>query len=97
MYGLSEKIMEKFRKIKEMYSLEICLFGSRARGDYKYNSDIDIAIINPKISSDKKYKIMDEFDKIDSEYKIDLVFIQDIKNEEFLNSIKKEGKKIWKD
>ena len=37
---------------------------------------------------------MDEFDKIDLAYKIDLVFIQNISNKEFLETIEKEGKAI---
>lgn len=94
MYGLSEELIEKFIKIKKKYNIKIYIFGSRARGDYKYNSDIDIAIMDSEISTDKKYKIMNEFDKIDNQYKMDVVFIQNIKNEKFLNSIQKEGKEI---
>ena len=94
MYGISNELIEKIKEIKKHYNVKMYIFGSRARGDYKYNSDIDIAIIDYKISTDEKYKIMNEFDKIDSQYKIDLVFTQNIKNEEFLNSIKKEGKEI---
>lgn len=94
MYGLSNELIEKIKKIRKNYNVKMYIFGSRARGDYKYNSDIDIAIIDYKISVDKKYQIMNEFDKIDSQYKIDVIFIQNIKNKEFLNSIKEEGKEI---
>ena len=37
---------------------------------------------------------MNEIDLIDCIYKIDLVFMQDLKNQEFINSIKKESKQI---
>ena len=71
----------------------MAIFGSRARENYKVYSDIDIAVLD-KVTSSEKYKILDDFDKIESEYKFDIVFIQNINNEEFLNNIKKEGKII---
>lgn len=94
MYGISDLLLNEFKKIKKKYNVDLNIFGSRARGDYKYNSDIDIVILNKEISEHDKYAIMNDFDKINSEYKIDLVFIQDVKNEEFLNSINAERKKI---
>ena len=93
MYGLSDKLLDEIKYIKNKTNKKILIFGSRARGDYKENSDIDIAIID-NVSQKEKYEIMDEFDKIDSELKIDLVFIQNIENEMFLDSIKREGKEL---
>ena len=96
MYGLSNKLLDEIKYIKNKTNKKLLIFGSRARGDYKENSDIDIAIID-NVSQKEKYEIMDEFDKIDSELKIDLVFIQNIENEMFLDSIKREGKELWLD
>ena len=93
MYGLSNKLLDEIKYIKNKTNKKILIFGSRARGDYKENSDIDIAIID-NVSQKEKYEIMDEFDKIDSELKIDLVFIQNIENEMFLDSIKREGREL---
>ena len=93
MGGLSEEIVEKIKKITQKYNATFLLFGSRARKDFKNNSDIDIAVKN-NVTQEEKYKIMNDFDLIDIVYKIDLVFMQDISNEKFLNAIKKEGKVI---
>lgn len=93
MYGLLEEQINEIKKIGEKYNIIIHIFGSRARGNYKYNSDIDLAVMT-EVSEDIKYKIMDEFDRINIQYKIDLIFIQNINNENFLNSIKTEGVKI---
>jgi len=46
MFGLKEEIIEEIKGILKRHR-EITgalIFGSRARGDYKYNSDIDIAV-----------------------------------------------------
>lgn len=93
MYGLSNKIVDEIVNIKKKYKVEVLIFGSRARGDYQENSDIDIAI-KTNVNKETKYKIIDDFDKIDIIYKIDLVFIQNINNKEFLKSILMEGKEI---
>ena len=93
MYGLSNELLNELKKIELKINKKIIIFGSRARGDYKENSDVDIAIID-NVSQDEKYEIMNEFDKINSELKIDVIFIQNIENKKFLYSIKKEGKKL---
>ena len=44
-FGLSDDIYEKIKKIADKYNkYKFKIFGSRARGDYRSNSDIDIAI-----------------------------------------------------
>ena len=93
MYGLSDELINKIRKILNYNDIKLYIFGSRARGDYRANSDIDIAVMD-SISTEKKYKIMNEIDLIDCIYKIDLVFMQDIKNLEFINAIKTDAKQI---
>ena len=96
MFGLSDEIINKIKNVGIKNNVEIYIFGSRARGYYKYNSDIDI-VIKEYIMQDREYRILDDIDKIDTEYKIDVVFIQNVKNKEFLNSIEKESIKLWKD
>ena len=93
MFGLSDEIIKKIREIEQSNDIEFFVFGSRARGDYKSNSDIDIAI-KEVVDSNKKYKILNDIDMLDIVYKIDIVFVQDIKNKEFMESIEKDGKRI---
>ena len=85
-FGLSDDIYEKIKKIADKYNkYKFKIFGSRARGDYRSNSDIDIAI-EGNIDN-----IVNEFDMIDMVYTMDIVFIEDITKKEFLDSILKEG------
>lgn len=90
-YGLSKETYNKIKNIVKKYNeYEFKLFGSRARGDYKENSDIDIVVINCLDLKDK-FNIKNEIDLLDIPYTIDLVFIEDIVKQEFLDSIKKEA------
>ena len=86
MYGLSKEIIETLKIIEKNNNVKIYIFGSRARGDYKEYSDIDLCITE-EIDQKKRYKIMDDVDKIMTHHKIDLIFIQDVKNEEFIKKI----------
>ena len=96
MYGLSNSIIEKIREIQSKINKKMVIFGSRARENYKEYSDIDIAVVD-NVTTSEKYDILNEFDKIDCEYKFDIVFIQNIENNDFLENIKKEGRVIWID
>lgn len=90
-YGLSEDTYNKIKNIVKKYNMySFKIFGSRARGDYKFNSDIDIAVMNC-ICDKEKFNIRNEMDLLDIPYTIDLVFIQDITKEKFLQSIEREG------
>ena len=91
MYGLSEEIIETLKVIEKNNNVKIYIFGSRARGDYKEYSDIDICITE-EVDQKRRYKIMDDVDKIMTHHKIDLIFIQDVKNEEFIKNIDRDKK-----
>ena len=93
MYGLSKEIIETLKIIEKNNNIKIYIFGSRARGDYKEYSEIDLCITE-EIDPKKRYKIMDDVDKIMTHHKIDLIFIQDVKNEEFIKNIYKDKREI---
>lgn len=90
-FGLSKEVYEKIKKITNKYNNQkFKLFGSRSKGTYKPYSDIDIAIIG-NVTKKEKFDILNEFDLLDIPYTVDLVFVNEIKKEELLNSIEKEG------
>ena len=66
---------------------KIVLFGSRARGDHKEKSDIDIAVLGEKCEQ----FAMDVEEKCPTLLKFDIVDLNKPITEELLNSIEKEG------
>ncbi len=90
-YGLKQEILEQILDITRNYKqYKFKLFGSRARGDYKRTSDIDIAIFENVVKEDE-YKIRNEFDELDIIYQVDLVFVNEITKKELLDSIIRDG------
>jgi len=90
-YGLNDEVIKKIKEIINNYRLyKFKMFGSRARGNFKNNSDIDIAIFE-NVSKEEEYQIRNEFDKLDIIYKFDLVFVDKNTKKELVNSIIKDG------
>lgn len=90
-YGLTESTYVNLKRVINKYNKYIFkIFGSRARGDYKKNSDIDIVVYNCFDKNDE-FQIRNEIDKINTPYTVDLVFFNDITKKEFKESIEKEA------
>ncbi len=90
-FGLSEETYSLIKKVVENNSqYEFKIFGSRAKGNYKTTSDIDIAVFK-NVEEKDKYKIKNELDELDIIYKIDLIFVNSDTKKELLESIKREG------
>jgi predicted nucleotidyltransferase len=99
-------ILEKFkREITEIYQnelIQLILYGSRARGDAKIDSDIDILIVLKKPSPNKyKYqKVIDLISNLCLEYEllISCVYVSEnqFQNEKspLLINIHREGIKL---
>ena len=90
-YGLSKEIYQEIDKIVKKYSnYEFILYGSRARGDFKKTSDIDIAV-KGNVTEQDKFGILNEFDLLNIPYMIDIVFYEELEKEELKQSIYNEG------
>ncbi|MDD6793920.1 MAG: nucleotidyltransferase domain-containing protein [Clostridiaceae bacterium] len=94
MYGINEtvynKLMDYFRKNNEIR--QVILFGSRAKGKEKYNSDIDLWI---ECNEEYTGKIKYEIDDIVGVYSCDILFNR-LNNQEIKEQIKRDGVLIYK-
>lgn len=74
-FGLDEEIILNIVEIIKKYEEIECakIFGSRARNDYRANSDIDIALFGDKITHQINTQIYYEIDNLYLPYKIDLI------------------------
>ena len=67
------KLRDIINELKKHNPKKIILFGSRARGDYRKNSDIDIAV-DLVLSFREKRKLKEKIDLISGLYSVDLIF-----------------------
>ena len=80
-------------ELKKYNPKKIILFGSRTRGDYKKNSDIDIAV-DLDLNFRNKREVKEKIDKISGLYSVDLIFLNEIE-ESFKDKILREGKVVY--
>jgi len=89
-----EEILKAIPKIVKKYlpDARVILYGSRARGDYKPNSDFDIAVDNKgrAVESATIYLIREELDNLPTLKSFDVVDLNSV-SEEFRKLILKEG------
>lgn len=92
--NLDYEFIEKLKKLQ--YVEEIWLFGSRARGDNRDKSDIDIAIVcNNATDKDWDY-IMDIIEDSDTLLKIDCIkFDKNKLSKELCSNLLKDRKVIY--
>lgn len=85
-----QSIFSKFRCVERAV-----IFGSRARGDYKYNSDIDIAVSGSDMTFKDLNFICDELNELNTAFTFDLLDMKNISKKELRDNIEKEGIEIY--
>lgn len=70
----------------------ITLFGSRARGDFSSDSDIDIAIIVRNLTGELKNRILDQVAEIEFDFVMPLSVL--VLSEEEFDNLKKRERRL---
>lgn len=92
MYGIRENLYnEMLNLFKNDNICKVILFGSRSRGDYKSNSDIDLAIIFNNDDNDNYIKLFTKLEQLNTLYKFDVVDFEKITNSKLKEEILKDG------
>lgn len=91
-YGLTEEVLNSVIELGKLHNVRrIILFGSRARGDYKERSDIDLAVYG---GNTEEFSIdVDEI--VPTLLKFDVVHMDKPVQTELVNSINHEGVTIY--
>jgi len=93
--ALNDNLIHSIQAIGEKYAINrIVVFGSRARGDHKPTSDIDLAVYPLQEFMSRGYFCSD-IDDLATLFKIDVVFINDHTDKKLLGNIEKEGVVIY--
>lgn len=92
-FGLSLRDLECIHSILNKYSniRTVVLFGSRAKGNFKSGSDIDLAVMDSDIPEETLIKILNDFKESDLPYFVDLVSFQSLQQNELKDHISRVG------
>lgn len=97
-YGLSDKIITKIIQVFTQFPQieEAILYGSRAKGNYKKGSDIDLVIKGNNITLSCLAKIRNTIDDLLLPYMVDLCVFDTIDNPSLIDHINREGIVLYK-
>jgi predicted nucleotidyltransferase len=91
-FGLSDKNIEHITQtLKSLAVKKATVFGSRAKGNYRDNSDIDIAVWGEVNVG----HLLSELDELPMPYKFDVVSYEKIKNDKLREHIDRVGKSLF--
>ena len=92
--GLSQSDIEKIQYILKLHQEieKVILYGSRAKGNYKAASDIDLTLVGADLTLTIQQKIENELDDLLLPYKFDISLYQTISSPELVNHIDRIGK-----
>lgn len=96
--GLTKEEVTSIRAVFSKYQQveEVLIYGSRAMGNFKPASDIDLTLKGKKIDLSLQTEIEFDLDDLMLPYKFDISIYDKITNLEFLDHINKVGKEIYK-
>ena len=88
---LSEKFMRQLMRQQLPGATPVFLFGSRARGDQRWNSDFDLWV-DAEIPDSRIAEIIDEIDESFVPFKVDIVTTPKLRGQ-FGELVRKEAKR----
>ncbi len=93
-YGLSGEVVKKIAGVfaKHTNIDEIVLYGSRAKGNYRPGSDIDLTLKGRGINLKQLNAISNDLDDLLLPYTFDLSIFHHIANRDLLDHIERVGK-----
>ncbi|MDO4492392.1 MAG: nucleotidyltransferase domain-containing protein [Clostridia bacterium] len=92
MYGLKDRLVGELTALAAYHDLDrLILFGSRARGDHRERSDIDLAVLG----GDTARFALDADEETSTLLRFDIVDLGGAVQPELLESIRRDGKVLY--
>ena len=96
-FGLSADTLGKLRMVFSRHARvkQVILYGSRAKGNFRPGSDIDLTIRGENLTLSDLLKLEQEIDDLLLPYKIDLSLFDHIDNPDLLDHIRRVGSNLY--
>jgi len=96
-YGLNEDTIKTINRVFENNSVvdKVVLYGSRAKGNYKNGSDVDLTLFGNMLDFNTLLKISSEIDDLPLPYKFDISIFNSITNKDLIEHIARVGKVFY--
>jgi predicted nucleotidyltransferase len=93
LYGLTADVIRQIQDVFGKYGKidKVILYGSRAKGNFKIGSDIDLTIVG-NLTLSELLKIENDLDDLLLPYKMDVSLLHQIQDDSLLDHISRLGK-----
>ncbi len=93
MYGLKDKTVRQLKSIfNDQQDIEkVVLYGSRAKGNFREGSDIDLTVFGKNLSLKTIYNVEEKIEELLLAYHIDLSIYDQIDNPDLIEHIERVG------
>lgn len=93
MYGLQNNTIEQLKSVfKNQQKIQkVVLYGSRAKGNFRAGSDIDLTLFGKDITLKTIFDIEEKIEELLLPYHIDLSIFDQIDNKELIEHIRRVG------
>lgn len=96
-YGLKESELEMIQDVfnKHPEIKQVILYGSRAKGNYKQFSDVDITLVGDSLTNSILYQVSFEIDDLLLPYQFDISIFDKLSNPDLTDHIRRKGIVIY--
>jgi len=96
-YGLSDQQLQQLQEVFARYPQveRVILYGSRAKGNYRANSDVDITLVGSLLTKTDLNNIDNEIDDMLFPFFFDISLMHHISNNDLLEHIQRVGKVLY--
>lgn len=92
-FGLNDSTIDKIKHVFALYPEveKALIYGSRAKGNFKNGSDIDITFIGEKLTQNIVNRIEDDIDDLLLPYTFDFSILAEVTNPDFIAHVNRVG------
>ena len=92
-FGLPSHALEGLKDVFYSHPAiqSVTVYGSRAKGNYRHNSDIDIMLNAPDMTWGEFHRVEQEIDDLLLPWKVDLALLHHIENADLLDHVERVG------
>ena len=96
-YGLSDTALSKLQNAFSLYAdiEKVVLYGSRAKGNHKPYSDVDITLTGNAITYSRLHKLSTDIDDLLLPYQFDISIFHTLTNPDLIDHIQRVGITIY--
>jgi len=96
-FGLKEETIDKLNAIFEKYTevTEVVIYGSRAKGNYREGSDIDLTLKGNNLTEEVISKILVQIDDLNTPFLFDISIFDKLNSPDLEEHISRVGKVFY--